>query len=118
MGCGADDFIAKPFRYSEVFEKIARHLQLEYCYDQPLAPPSTPQTVTDVAVLRAESLTNLPRALVEAMLRATRDGDITRLQQLIDRAATDQPALANGLRVLADAYDYDGLRQLFEGGPC
>jgi PAS domain S-box-containing protein len=118
MGCGADDFIAKPFRYAEVFEKIGRHLQLEYCYDRPLAPSSTPQTVPDVAALRAESLTNLPRALVEAMLRATRDGDITHLQQLIDTAATDQPALANGLRVLADAYDYDGLRQLFEGGPC
>jgi CheY-like chemotaxis protein len=116
MGCGADDFIAKPFRYAEVFEKIGRHLQLEYCYDRPVAPPSTPQTVPDVAVLRAESLNSLPRALVEAMLSATRSGDITRLLDLIGMVSATHPVVAEGLRALADHFDYDRLQQLFEGG--
>jgi CheY-like chemotaxis protein len=118
MGCGADDFIAKPFRYAEVFEKIGRHLQLAYRYDRPLAPsaPSAPQMEPGAAALRAESLAGLPRALVEAMLSATRSGDITRLLDLIGMVSATHPVVAEGLHALADHFDYDRLQQLFEGG--
>ena len=115
MGCGADDFIPKPFRYAEVFEKIGRHLQLAYRYDRPSAP-SAPQMEPGAAALRAESLAGLPRALVEAMLSATRSGDITRLLDLIGMVSATHPVVAEGLRALADHFDYDRLQQLFEGG--
>ena len=112
MDCGADDFIAKPFRRAEVFEKIGTALKLVYRYSEPVAPPTRPAEVP----LSVSALDGLPVELVASLLSATRSGDITRLLDLIGMVSATHPTVAEGLRALADHFDYDRLQQLFEGG--
>jgi PAS domain S-box-containing protein len=52
MEIGADDFISKPFREAELFQKIHVHVGMEYVY----AEQPTPTTHTELPELTSESL--------------------------------------------------------------
>src|SRR5687767_46712 len=63
LAIGADDFISKPFREAELFQKIHAHVGVEYVYadDSQAAPPE------QAAPLTPEALAALPQALIDPM---------------------------------------------------
>ncbi|RRJ84235.1 ATP-binding protein [Aestuariirhabdus litorea] len=69
---GFDDFIAKPFRASELFSKIQKHLGVEY------EPLSLPDVEEEVQV----PLPVLPPACFNRLQQAVELGDIEALRQL------------------------------------
>jgi CheY-like chemotaxis protein len=60
MDIGADDFISKPFRESELLQKIHTHVGVEYVYDEHLSLLAEEK----IAELTPESLPALPRGLI------------------------------------------------------
>ncbi len=112
MEIGADDFIGKPFRETELFQKIHSHVGVEYVYAE--NPTATSQE--EAGELTPDSLAAWPESLIdpmrEAVIRADLDGLLARIQEVDAR----DPRIAQGLRRLAEGFQYQKLLDLLGAG--
>src|SRR3954451_19785745 len=109
MEIGADDFIGKPFREAELFQKIHAHVGVEYQY----AADSPATDRQGAAELTPESLADWPRVLVDTMREAVVTADLDQLLASIQEVETRDPQIAQGLRRLAEQFEYQKLLDLF-----
>jgi PAS domain S-box-containing protein len=106
---GADGYVAKPVRRSQLLEEIGRISGLRFDYDNP--PSSDPiQTPADLG----QAIAGLAEEQKSILALALRRGDVRSLRATVDAIAEADASLAAGIRILVDAYDYDRLRQLLE----
>jgi response regulator RpfG family c-di-GMP phosphodiesterase len=112
MGIGADDFIGKPFRESELFQKIHSQVGVHYLY----ADDPTTAAREEAAELTAESLATWPRDLIDPMREAVITADLDELLARIDEVRARDPGIAQGLRRLAEGFQYQKLLDLFGAG--
>ncbi|HUE73371.1 MAG TPA: PAS domain S-box protein [Pirellulaceae bacterium] len=112
MEVGADDFIGKPFRETELFQKIHVHLGVEYLYAEDPAAAGQEET----ADLAPDSLANWPPDLVRPMREAVLTADLDQLLAKIQDVESRDPRVARGLRRLAEGFQYQKLMDLFSGG--
>ncbi len=108
MEIGANDFIGKPFREAELFQKIHTHLGVEYDY---AADPVT--NLEEVAELTIESLSGVPHDLLDSMSEAVITADLDQLLIKIQEVEAHDPRIAQGLRRLAESFQYQKLLDLF-----
>jgi PAS domain S-box-containing protein len=109
MEIGADDFIGKPFREAELFQKIHVHLGVEYVY----AEDSTTSAQEETTELTPESLADLPQALIDQMREAVVAADVDQLLVNIQEVEPGHPHVAQALRRLAESFEYQKLLNLF-----
>lgn len=104
---GADDYLAKPFREAELFDKVRALLGVAYDYDEP--PPAAAGAPPPVP---GELLAGLPADLRERVRAAARGGDFDRLAELAAAAESADRGAAAALRGLAARYDAKGILDL------
>jgi CheY-like chemotaxis protein len=109
MAIGADDFISKPFREAELFQKIHAHVGVEYVY----AEPPTSAAGEETAELTPESLAGWPQALIDPMRDAVITADLDQLLAKIQEVEARDPRIAQGLRRLAEGFQYQKLLDVF-----
>lgn len=112
LHAGADDFIAKPFREEEIFEKIRVLLGVEYEYDKTSVERGQ-ATAVDVPTPSPEQMASFPADLVKPVREAAINADYDLLQELI-RGVGDQK-LSLALSAMVKRYDYKQLLDLLEG---
>jgi PAS domain S-box-containing protein len=109
IAIGADDFISKPFREVDLFQKIQSHLGVEYdCAEEPAAADQE-----EAAELTPESLAGWPRDLIDPMRDAVVTADLDQLLAKIQDVHARDPRTAQALRRLADSFQYQQLLDLF-----
>lgn len=104
---GADDFISKPFRETELFEKIHVHVGVEYVYAEPSA--ATHEEPDD---LTPDSLAGCSAEAVCAMRDAIITADLDQLLAKIVELEHLHPHVAKGLRRMAEGFEYEKLLKL------
>jgi CheY-like chemotaxis protein/anti-sigma regulatory factor (Ser/Thr protein kinase) len=109
MEIGADDFIGKPFREAELFQKIHAHLGVEYHYADDAAAAALEAT----AELSPDSLAGWPQDLIDPMREAVITADLDQLLARIEEVEARDPRIALGLRRLAEGFQYQKLLDLF-----
>ena len=114
---GANGYIRKPFRESELFETIARCLSVKYVYAEEAAG-SLPQQSAATATLSAEALSRLPKDLVQGIRDAASGANLKSLLTLISQVETHDAQAAEGLRELANHYDYEAILRVLPGDPA
>jgi PAS domain S-box-containing protein len=112
MEIGADDFISKPFREIDLFQKIHAHLGVEFVYAEPPAAPDPEETVE----ITPESLAGLPHDVIHPMREAIIRADLDDLLEQIRKVEDRNPRLAQKLRRLAEGFEYQKLLDLFDQG--
>jgi PAS domain S-box-containing protein len=112
MTIGADDFISKPYREVELFQKIHHHTGVEYVY----AEQPTTAVDEEATELTAESLASWPPDLLQPMRDAVITADLDQLLAKIREVETRDPAIARGLRRLAESFQYQKLLDLLSTG--
>ena len=110
LAAGADDFITKPFKAEDLFAAIGKHLAAEYEYAE--AEPAAGETAEGPARPTVGAVAELPADLLERMRDATVSGDLDRLLELIDEVEGHEAQAAEGLRRLADQFEYEALLQV------
>ena len=109
LGIGADDFISKPFREAELFQKIHAQVGMAYIY----AENPTTATQEKRPDVTSASLDALPRDLIHLMREAVIAADLDQLLATIQQVEVCDPCTARGLRGLAEQFEYQKLLDLF-----
>jgi CheY-like chemotaxis protein len=112
IAIGADDFISKPFREMDLFQKIHAHVGVEYVYAEEPAAAAKEET----AGLTAECLSRLPEDLIHLMREAVIGANLDQLLARIQEVEARDPCTAGGLRGLAEHFEYQKLLDLFGPG--
>jgi len=109
LSSGCDDFVRKPFRETDIFETLSKHLGVRYVYDSPLDfiadakhNPTTLQealNLTAISDLQKKWLINLQQALTCL--------DMEKVDDLIAEIYSNHPTLANELTRLAMDFKYE-----------
>jgi CheY-like chemotaxis protein/anti-sigma regulatory factor (Ser/Thr protein kinase) len=106
---GCDDFIGKPFRASEVFRKIERHLKVQYIEQEKEEP----------GVVKRDDLPPLPedvpKDIAQRLRQAADLGDVTELNRIgAELIAGPAGASHYGAEIsrLTTAFDFDGIKEL------
>ena len=115
---GCDDFVRKPFREDEIYDKLAKHLGVRFVYEEELALPAAAQP-TDAAapladVLTPAALAALPGGWVADLQKATIKADLSLILTLIDQIHGENLALADALADLARNFEYKKILTLIE----
>ncbi len=105
IAIGADDFISKPFREVDLFQKIHAQLGVEYVYAEEPADADPQET----AEITPESLASLPRDVIHLMREALIRADLDDLLEQIQKVEYRNPRLAQKLRRLAEHFEYQKL---------
>src|SRR5215213_3352836 len=112
MEIGAYDFIGKPFREAELFQKIHAHVGVDYVYAESPAR-ADPE---DSAELAPGSLAGWPQDVIHPMREAVVTADLDLLLAKIREVEPRDPGTARGLRRLAEGFQYQKLLDLFSRG--
>ncbi len=108
---GCDDFVGKPFRTSEIFNKIEHHMGITLVDTKEASKTST-------EYMNLGSMTAaLAQQTAARVQEAIAIGDMSRLlaitEDLHERSG-DSKGIANEIKRLADEFDFEGLAKLAE----
>ena len=112
LAAGLDDFLAKPYRLEEIFDCMARHLDIQYVRAKDASRPARQAT----AELRPEALAVLPEELRGELGNALIALDAERIGGLIRRISEVDPALGGALADLADRFAYSPILKALQAG--
>jgi CheY-like chemotaxis protein len=113
LAVGASDFLGKPFRESELLEKLRAGLGIEYVYlagtPREAAEPGGPD---DAPAGPGRLL--LPAKTVEQLRQAAASADYGRIIEILDAMAGTALEAATTLREIVERFDYPGLLDRIE----
>lgn len=106
---GCDDFIRKPFRVQEIFEKLATHLGVEYAYEE-TPPPSSQRCLEAPPVankLEPAQLKVMPLTWIERLHQAAAQGNDSWIFRLINEIPTEHARLAKVLTHWSENFQFE-----------
>jgi CheY-like chemotaxis protein len=109
LAAGCDEMIFKPYQEHEIFDAMARFLNLEYVYAT--ADPGTVATPRPERLEPAD-LAGLPADLRRQLDRATLALDVEATMDVIRQIEARAPAVAPPLRALVQLFQIDRIRGL------
>ena len=115
LAAGCDDFVRKPFKKEEIFEKLEKHLGVKYRYETQL--PKAPSQilagshlVTNTIML--EQLKVMPPSWIEQVRVAAAQGSDTTLLKLFQQIPAHHHTLAETLNQLVSEFRFDQIMTL------
>jgi signal transduction histidine kinase/CheY-like chemotaxis protein len=100
LAAGCDDLVRKPFRDHEIFESMARQLDIKYFYEEMGEEALQRESIN----LTAEMLAGLPPELNQELRQAILALDREAIFAVIERIEPLSPDTAKGLRILMDNF--------------
>ena len=114
LSAGCDDFVRKPFREAEIFDKMAKHLGVRYIYASEAEEAQLEPKGADEDVLTPSRLATLPPAFVTALQQATIQGKFEQMLTVTEQIRGYDGPLADKLTEWIDNFAYDKVLALIE----
>jgi len=114
LDAGCDDFLRKPFKESDIFDLMHKHVGVNYVYeDSGEAAESEGDEETKLENLKSE-ITQLPGDLLTQLQEAVETADLSAILPLIEVIGEQNKPLANTLTKLVKGFRFDILQEVFE----
>lgn len=113
---GCDDFVRKPYRASEIFEMIKKHLGVRYVYaedDECLASGISGEKMSSTTM--AALIKDLPEKVIARLKEATELSDAAMIDDVVEEIRSKNAQLAEALSEMAENFNYDDILALAEG---
>jgi two-component system, sensor histidine kinase and response regulator len=107
LNSGCDDFISKPFKTQEIFEKIAQHLGVEYLYEKDPSRAAQPEISASNAVLNMDLLKVMTPAWVERLHLVASQGNDLEILKMIKDIPAEFAISVKALKNLAENFQFD-----------
>jgi CheY-like chemotaxis protein len=107
---GCDDFVSKPFREAEIFDRLETHLGVRFIYEDREGKTKPPPEEADA--IASQALADMPDAWVASLHQAARQADADRVLDLIGEIPDAQASLSESLAMLAHSFRFDRLMTL------
>ena len=104
----SDDFIHKPFRDTEIFATLQKHLGVRYIYDEMESVTES----TQIKPLTPETLAALPAHWLAALEKATIECDLELILIQIELIRDRDSSLGNALAELANEFQFNQILAL------
>ena len=108
LKAGANDVLNKPYRETEIFDCMAKHLGVRYTYQEPLN-----EQLSLAQPLTSERLAQLPEELISALQDAITSLDIEQSMAIIESIKTIDATLADILAQYINQFDFEAIAKLF-----
>jgi hypothetical protein len=107
--------MSKPFKESEIFEMIKKHLGVRYVYDEEdeCLESAAPDKMFDERLIAF--IDDLPVELIVRLKEATEIGDAAEIDEVIEEIRTENVQLAETFSALAQNFAYDEILALADG---
>jgi signal transduction histidine kinase/FixJ family two-component response regulator len=109
LAAGCDDFIRKPYKDTEIFDALSKHLGIRFIYEGETTPAIEAMQQLTVAAL-AELPAGLRNELVQALVKL--DAEV--ITQAIEAIRSHDPAIADALDTMANDLQYGHILRLVE----
>jgi PAS domain S-box-containing protein len=104
-----DGWVYKPFRETEVFEQLEKHLGVQFVYQPSVRSAGDGSTLRDKSAFTPADLATLPADWLKEFFRALKKGRSTPLFHMIDQIRPEHGALAESLAEWVRIYRFDKL---------
>jgi PAS domain S-box-containing protein len=111
IAAGCDDFIRKPFREEEIFEKMAHHLGISYRYETLVSPGTKNRIKTDLKTTSL-LLEQMPMEWRSQLHQSATQVDAEQIICLIERIPPEKSKLAAAITDLMHRYRFDRIVEL------
>ena len=113
LAAGCDDYLSKPYREAEIFDRLERHLGVRFTYEVTAgsAADDLYQAGSDIPI-SVVSLSTLPLETLQRLGQAALGGDILSLETAIQDIRQLEPSLAGSLDRLANQFEYSKIHAL------
>ncbi|PID56171.1 hybrid sensor histidine kinase/response regulator [candidate division KSB3 bacterium] len=112
---GCDDYLRKPFKRSDLFDLLHKHLDMKYeegnVVSSDISSAHDLQHRAHSSVLTPEALALLPSDLTAALRQGVKEANITALLDLVQRIRPHHENVADILTQLLKDFDYETLSQ-------
>jgi signal transduction histidine kinase/DNA-binding response OmpR family regulator len=110
LAIGCDDFISKPFRREELFEKIAKHISVKYIYSampHQAVPSSAFGDIKLLSQVNASTLQSLTQPWIQDLYQAASQCNDIWIKQLINELPDEHETFSQFLTALTDEFQFD-----------
>ena len=108
LAAGCDDFIRKPYRSSEIFESLTKHLGVRFLYAEEAGEVTAP------AAPEKDAFASLPDALICELEQVLLRLDADAIAAVIERIRPHHEDLAADLASMAKAFQYGKMLRMIE----
>ncbi|MCP4690223.1 MAG: response regulator, partial [Desulfobacterales bacterium] len=121
LSAGCDDFVRKPFKDSEIFDALRRHLGARFVHEAPSPADVAETRGAERDALVVAALAALPAEWAAKLERALLNVDLDRTSDLIERIRAREALLADALKKYIYDFEYERILRLIreaasEGG--
>ncbi|MGB8644998.1 MAG: PAS domain S-box protein [Anaerolineae bacterium] len=114
---GCDDFVRKPFREAEIWDRLEKHLGVRFIYEDRVLTSATPdQTSVPAEEVVLEPANTLPHEWRAELAQAAAQADGDQVIHLVESIRPAHPALADGLFSLVHNFRFDTIMTWAENG--
>lgn len=112
LSAGCDDFVRKPFRESEIFEMMAKHLGVQYLYDQDVSAAITDDFTPKKCA--SSQLGRCPAALLQELKQAVIRLNMEHIEQCVLQIRAYSNECADALANMVENFDYQTILTLID----
>ena len=113
LATGCDDYLRKPFRETELFELMSKHIGVKFVYEEEGQETQGAKQKAE-GVVMPEALAALPAEWIAQLRQGAAEVDIDRLSAMIEQIRERDAALADALTCLAEDFEYDEILALIQ----
>ena len=113
FAAGCDDFVGKPYLESDLFEKMAHYLNVEYIY-KTTKPKERVGADLPQNFQFTEAVSDLPPVLITDLKNAVLLGEVSKISSTIEQIGTRNPPLAQILATWAQNFEYEKIEALLK----
>jgi CheY-like chemotaxis protein len=107
LSAGCDDFLRKPFRETNIFELMNKHIGVRYVYDESTDVTASTVSKTDIQdALKPEALVALPTELLANLEHVASFAYMSEIDRYIDEIRSYDATVADALTTLALDFEY------------
>lgn len=112
LSAGCDAFMRKPFRESEIFDAMHKHIGVRYIYENTKEVNVLKTNNGDFEVLTVDAFKGLPQKLVAELKLAILNIDLDLIDSSIAQISLHNPLLASAIANCIENFDYDRVLNL------